>query len=135
MRLDCVLLCDAVTVRDGLLHILGGGVGRVRRPAYPAPLDSDLALRVVLDRSEIVGTHKIAIGLVDGGGEVVAGVSGEFTTGVESGDPQAQEWPLAMPVTLRQLEIPAPGDYRVSVVVDGQEMASITLEAVPPGEQ
>lgn len=29
MRVDCALLCDAASVREGLLNILGGGITRV----------------------------------------------------------------------------------------------------------
>jgi hypothetical protein len=32
------LLCDAATVRENVLHILGGGLGQLWRDVYPARL-------------------------------------------------------------------------------------------------
>ena len=49
MHLDA-LLCDAATVRDSLLHILGGGIVKMAPLQYPAPIPAILALQLTFDR-------------------------------------------------------------------------------------
>ena len=51
MRVDTCLLCEAASVHEGLLNILGGGVTVVTRPEYPSELGLSLAIRVMLHPS------------------------------------------------------------------------------------
>lgn len=78
MRLECAMVCDAVTVRDGLLHILGGGIGRVARLGFPAPLDNEVALRLTMTPDEVKAQHKIEIRVLTGTGALASTVTGEF---------------------------------------------------------
>ncbi len=79
MKLDVALLCDAATVREGLLHVLGGGVTKLSRPDYPAPLGVQLAVRVTGEWSEASGTHKLEVALVDADSEQVALFGADLT--------------------------------------------------------
>lgn len=136
MRTDCALLCDAVTVRDGLLHVLGGGVGRVRRTQFPSLLENELALRLALSPDEIEGVHSIEIRVVDHNGATTSNLNGEFTMGAPEGRPADAEAFLNLPVSLRQVIVPAPGIYGIEILVDGTRLSRLPLEAaIAPGEQ
>jgi hypothetical protein len=130
MRLECAMVCDAVTVRDGLLHILGGGVGRVPRLGFPAALDNDVALRLVLSPDDVQGQHKIEIRVVTSEGAVASSVTGEFAAGISDGRPVGAEVSLNIPVSLRQVVLPGPDRYEIEVVVDDQSLTRLPLEVV-----
>ena len=53
------MLCDAATVREGLLHILGGGITRLNRPSFPAPLGAALALQISVHPTEASVSHRV----------------------------------------------------------------------------
>ena len=136
MRLECAMVCDAVTVRDGLLHILGGGIGRAPRLGFPAPLDNAVALRLVMTPDEVKAQHKIEIRVLTSGGAVASTVTGEFATAVPDGAPVGTDISLNIPVSLRQVVLAGPDLYQVEVVVDDAPLARIPLEVAlvtPPG--
>jgi len=64
VQLGCALHCDAVSVREGLLHILGGGVTKVMHPEYPAPLLTSFAVHLRLS-PDAPGTYSYEVS-VDG---------------------------------------------------------------------
>jgi hypothetical protein len=129
VRIDCGLLCDAVTVRDGLMHILGGGVGRVRRIQYPSVLENDLALRLAMGPNEIDGVHKLEIRVIDSAGTMTSSLSGEFTMGGSHDQPADAEAFLNIPVSMRQVVIPAAGLFGIEIVVDGEHRSRLPLHA------
>jgi len=122
------MLCDAVTVRDGLLHILGGGVGRVTRFGFPAPLDNDMALRLVLSPEEVRSQHRIEIRILTSEGAVASTVTGDFAAGTTDGPPVGVDVSLNIPVSLRQVVLPGPDRYEVEVVVDDEPLARLPVE-------
>jgi hypothetical protein len=130
MRLDCAMVCDAVTVRDGLLHILGGGVGRVTRLGFPAPLDNDMALRLALAPEDVRAHHTIEIRVLTSEGAIASTVTGEFAAGIPDGRPVGADVSLNIPVSLRQVVLPGPDRYEVEVVVDGASLARLPVEVV-----
>jgi len=136
MRLECAMVCDAVTVRDGLLHILGGGIGRVPRLGFPATLDNEVALRLMMTPDEVKAKHKIEIRVLTGTGALASTVTGEFATAIPDGPPVGTEVSLNIPVSLRQVVVPGPDRYQIEIVVDGQSLATIpvevTLATAPP---
>ena len=136
MRLECAMVCDAVTVRDGLLHILGGGIGRVPRLGFPATLDNDVALRLTMTPDEVKAQHKIEIRVLTGTGQLASTVTGEFATAIPDGAPVGSDISLNIPVSLRQVVVPGPDRYAVEVVVDGQSLTKIPVDvtqATAPG--
>ncbi len=129
VRTDCALLCDAATVRDGLLHVLGGGVGRVRRSQYPSRMENDLALRFALAPDEAHGVHRLEIRVVDSAGTTTSSLTGDFTTGLPDDQPVESEVFLNLPLSLRQVVVPAPGRYGIEILVDGEHLLRLPLEA------
>jgi hypothetical protein len=83
------LLCDAATVRENVLHILGGGLGQLWRDVYPAPLGADLALLLTLHPSETTDEHELRILIQDADGKRFAQLDATFSIG-----PQVVQIPL-----------------------------------------
>src|ERR1017187_5549749 len=97
MNVDTCMLCDAVTVREGLLHILGGGITDVQRAEYPAPLGISLALRILVHPTELAHPHQFEVLLQDADGEQVTKVDmalGAFRVDIPVGKlaPIALSW-------------------------------------------
>jgi hypothetical protein len=134
MRLDCALLCDAATVREGLLHILGGGVTRVNRPLFPAPLGIVLAVRVMIHPTETASEHAMQVLLLAADGERVADIGLGF--GVS--DPRqlavGEEASLPIAIPLANVALPQEGAYSFELLIDGIHQVSVPFRAelVPP---
>jgi len=135
VKVDVALLCDAVSVRDGLLYVLGGGITRITRPSWPAPLGVDLALRISAHRSEDGTTHTMNIFVQDVDGRRHAELTVHFTPQGAAGLLPGEEIQLPLPLDLRQIALPGPGEYSIEVLVDGTHQASLPLlaQAVPAG--
>lgn len=130
MRIDCALLCDAATVREGLLHVLGGGVTRVTRPEFPSPLGLTLALRILIHPTEADRQHTLDVRLQGADGQPVVQVNVEFGLN-EPGDLQPGEEaslpiPLALPPEVR---LPGPGTYSFELLIDGIHQQSVPFVA------
>jgi hypothetical protein len=137
MRIDCVLLCDAATVREGLLHILGGGVTRVHRPEYPAPLGAALAIRIMIHPTEAATDHQLQALLLAEDGEHVA----EIGIGFGVSDPThlvvGEEASLPISLTVGGIGLPHPGAFSFELLIDGIHQASVPFRAevaVAPSE-
>lgn len=128
MRLGCAMLCDAAVVREGLLHILGGGVTRVTHPSYPARLDLNLALSITFEKAEIDREHqlRIRLGAEDSPGEV-AELQARFRT--ERPEPQTTEASLPLSIGI-DLQVERAAAYVMTVSLDDEEIAALPLEAV-----
>lgn len=78
MKIDALIVSDAATVREGLLHILGGGVTRLWRDSLPAPLNIQLALAIELDEADLGLPHEIEIVMQNPSGADVFRIQGGF---------------------------------------------------------
>lgn len=134
MRVDA-LLCDFATVREGMLHILGGGVSRVWREQFPAPLGLTLAMLLALEPAEARHPHKLRIVLQDVDGASVAELDGQF--GIQAGPGSKPGEQVAMPLVLNlhTVQIPKAGEYSLEVLLDGLVVRSMPFRAAPPAEQ
>jgi hypothetical protein len=134
MRVDCALLCDAATVREGLLHILGGGVTRINRDEYPAPLGTTLALRVMIHPTETADAHAMQVLLLSADGARVA----ELGIGFGVSDPTVlspgEEASIPMVLPLTNVGLETPGAYSFELLIDGIHQVSVPFRAeVLPG--
>lgn len=130
-RVAAALLCDAATVREGLLHILGAGITRLHRADFPAPMQVALVAQVVLTPSEIGVAHDVAATIQTEDGEVVVQANGHL----EAGEPNPLLEPgesviLPLVINLANVVVPAPGGYSIEISVDGVHHASLTFRAV-----
>ena len=139
MRVDCALLCDAVTVREGLLHILGGGVTRINRPEYPAPMGLALALLIDVHPTEIDRPHVAQVLVLGADGQRLFEMQLQFGLEAPPPDmPPGEHFPLPLPVPLHTVPIPSEGAYSVEVLIDGNHQKAVSFHAVivapQPGE-
>jgi hypothetical protein len=125
------LLCDAATVREGLLHILGGGITRLHRPEFPAPMQVTFVAQVVLTPSEIAFAHDVTAVIQTEDGEVVVQANGHL----EAGEPNPLLEPgesviLPLVINLANVVVPRHGGYSIEISVDEVHQTSITFRAV-----
>lgn len=140
MRVDTALLCDAVTVREGLLHVLGGGITRIHRPMYPAPLAASMAVRILIHPTEAAAPHELGVLLVDEDGGQLGEVTLKFQASAEGSDLQpGEELALPIPLALQGLPLPKKGMYRFELLIDGIHQLSVPFIAdtnvQPPPQQ
>lgn len=129
MRVDCALLCDAATVREGLLHILGGGVTRMKRDHYPAPLGADIGLRIMLHPTEADGDHVLEVILLSTDGAKIAELSAQFSVEKPTDLQAGEEVAVAVPLPVRQFPLPAAGNYSFELLVDHIHQISLPFIA------
>lgn len=129
MRVDCALLCDAVTTREGLLHILGGGVTRLNRPSFPAPLGVALALRIMVHPTEADRSHAIEARLLTEDGEQIGIAEVAFEVALSGEERPGEELAVATALSLQNVPLPDAGAYSFELLIDGVHQASVPFVA------
>lgn len=125
------VLCDRATVREGLLHILGGGVTQTSLILPSAP-DLDLALLFQAERlNDMAGRHALSIQVdhEDGTHIGTAELIWEAPV-IENADalPTPQpEVQLPIVVPLRGMIIQNQGQIHVRAAVDGNPVAEVSF--------
>lgn len=131
MRVDTCLLCDAVTVREGLLHILGGGITQIIRPEYPAPLGLSMGLRILIHPTELSHPHELEVHLQDIDGRRIT----TFKLDMAIGDPNSipvgehADLPVAWDFPGKP-QLPYPSRYSFELLIDGIHQISVPFTAV-----
>jgi hypothetical protein len=130
-RIASALLCDAATVREGLLHVLGAGITRLHRTEYPAPMQVTLAAQVVLTPIEVEHPHDVTATVQTEDGEVVVQATGHL----EAGPPNPLLEPgesviLPLVMNLDAVMLHRPGGYSIELSVDGVHQTSVTFRAI-----
>ncbi len=130
MEIDSALLCDAATVREGLLHILGGGITRIARPEYPAYVGMTLALRILVHPTEADRQHQLEVQLLSADGARIVGFQAQFGINDPSVLMPGEQISVPLPITPPpQIQLPAAGTYSFEVLVDGVHQASVPFMA------
>ena len=132
MEIACALLCDAATVREGLLHVLGGGVTRVNSPQFPAPMNTALALEISVHPTEGGNDHQLQILVQTEDGSRIAELGAAFNVSADpSGDTQpGEQFNVPLVVPLQMVGLPVAGGYSVEILIDGTHRRSIAFWAV-----
>jgi hypothetical protein len=128
MRVAVATLCDSATIREGLLHILGGGVTTLLRSPGNATLGVQLALLLEFDPDE-AGRHQLAIRVHDVERDVeILAVDGGASFDVEDGsaDPTI---PLGVPIVLPLQGVPLKGSGQVRITVSFDQNDVAVLRA------
>src|SRR4029077_5272600 len=128
MRVDVALLCDFCTVRENLLHILGGGVTEIHRPAYPAPAGLGLALRILAHPTEVAAPHVVRVVIVEQDGQEVAAIQLD-TPIVEKLPKPNEDAALMVPFALHGVMLPNENKYSVEILIDNLHQKSVPFEA------
>lgn len=132
MDVTCALLCDAATVREGLLHVLGGGITRLNRPQFPAPMNTTLALGLAVHRTEAEREHQVEIIVQSEDGNRIAEVGAGFQVGAtpESDLRPGERLNVPLVVPLIPVGLPVVGGYSIEVLIDGVHKAAVPFWAV-----
>jgi hypothetical protein len=120
-------LCDAATVREGLAHILGGGVNLLRRRDFPAPMAVKLVIMLEQDLTEARDSHKVNVVIrSDQGPDVLGRIEGALEPQGEPKDPDL-DLPLTIPVILPldTVVLPRPGRYAIDIHIEGADPISL----------
>lgn len=123
-------ICDAATVRDGLLNVLGAGINDIVRPeGFPAPLLATVAGMLNISHSESFGPLNFSMRFSTREfGDV--GIE-DLNIEVGNENPRSGEFISAMPIQIdaSSIMVPAPGRYRISVLYEGEIMNSVEFNA------
>lgn len=125
------ILCDAATVREGLLHVLGGGITRIWRPKYPAPFTGALAVVIQPHAGEVGIEHSLVIKIASQDGKELAKLEAKFTVdkGSDSEPGEIAVIPMVIDFSNPPLVIPEIGGYAIDVLVDQQHKDSLSFFA------
>lgn len=135
MQIASVIVCDAATVREGLLHVLGGGITRLWRTELPAPLGVALAVTIEMEREVEHLPHEIRVEILGPEdqrvGDAVAGIQYGGGARLEPGECHL----LAIAIPLQNIGISAYGRHRLIVRVDDDDEREIGVWVLHPDEQ
>lgn len=127
-------LCDAATVREKLLHVLGGGITRLWKTQFPAQMDVSLALMLTLTQSEAIESHRLKVVVMDADGKIIDQTEARFE--VKPGADVIPGEKLAVPIVmLMRSVIPREGPYGIDALVDGTLQRSFAFVAAKPPQK
>lgn len=128
MNVDA-MLCDAATVREGLLNVLGGGITRVWRDQFPAPMGTFLALLLHASAKEMGKKHKLTIRMTDPKKEKVAEVSLEFQVAPNNNNMPDEIVTVPLVASFQQQPLPSAGAYKIELDIDGKLVKTLHFAA------
>jgi hypothetical protein len=136
MRIESAMLADAATVREGLLHVMGGGITRIRMQELPGPLPLTFAFRVVLETREFRPSHQLVLRLLTREGREEASVETIFQVVPDAPVP-VEEAGIAAPIPLSSFVVPRRGKYLIEATLNKYTFATLPLSVsliTDPGE-
>lgn len=107
--------------------MVAGGIRRVHRPAYPAPLGVSLAMVVELDQFEMESSHQLDVRVVGPDGQEIVKMGVAFQVSANAVLLSAHGVPVV--INLHQVTVPAPGAFDVRVYIDGHHQRSLRVNA------
>lgn len=139
MEVGTALLCDFAIVREGLLHVISGGVTRVWRQSFPAEFGCALALVFELHPMETERPHELEVRIIGEDGAEVARLEGGFQAQPGPGMKTGEMMLVPVAIDLRNVQIPGPGGYSIVVRVDTNVQRTLAFWVertgpVSPGE-
>ncbi|MEO7032519.1 MAG: hypothetical protein ABI548_01705 [Polyangiaceae bacterium] len=128
MHIDA-FICDAITMREGLLHVLGGGITTLTRSEFPTPLAISLAAVLT---AEAPGTYEVSVTIKrEGSDEEVFKVDGPIRA-IGGGTTVEDGVVVPFPVGFIGTRIPAPGKYLIDIAVNGQSLRTLWFRVREP---
>lgn len=123
------MLCDAATVREGLLNVLGAGITQLYREQYPAPMGVQLALLLHSLPQEMGKNHRMTLALTHQGKDKVAELAVDFNVGANPGT--ATDAGVTVPIiaSFQQQNLPKEGAYSIELSIDGELLKTLHFHA------
>lgn len=134
MEIVSGLLCDAASVREGLLHVLGAGITRLWRPVTPAPLNVTLATVARMDEGDLDRPHEINFDIRATDGLVAHGV-GALQTARPNRLEEGERVIVPFVNDLRNASTPFMGRHTISLSADGVFAFEIEFWVLHPEER
>lgn len=146
MKLEFVLLADAVENVNGKLYVMGGGWRQFNSASFPAVARIGIAVSVLAEPGDLPGPHQVHVRLCKAGFDpntTLAQLPPGIMVGVLDVHAQIQ---LAQPITARQrnfvafngaFPLPQDGSYEITATLDDEGPMTIDFEAriVVPASQ
>lgn len=126
-HLDLAFLADAAEAEPGRkFYVLGGGIDSIMAPLFPVVHPQiALVMRIMAHPSEVGREHTMEIRLTDADGQELAKVEGQFVP-APGGQP-GRETGMNVVMNFVGTRFPAPGDYEIAIVINGQHQKSLPL--------
>jgi hypothetical protein len=134
VKLTTALLCDYASVRESLLHILGGGVTRVKSAALPGRAGIMLAIMVSPnDWDDLIADHNLAIQITEAGQQEQVGYAAAVFSAPTAREEAGPLPSLPIVLSLADFGLPRFGLYSVDITLDGEAAATLqfSLEESP----
>jgi hypothetical protein len=136
VELKAAVICDAASVREGLLHLLGGGITRVWREDIPAALGVALALIVDLPPEVMFDPHEVTVAFVrDDDDEQLSEIKGAFQVGQELRLEPGEHQLVPMVFDLHGAVIERYGAYTFHIAIDLLPATALRFWVLHPEEQ
>ncbi len=127
MDIRVVTLCDFAQVRDGLLFVCSGGITRVYRESFPAPVGVMLAMVIELSPVEALDAQTVRVRIEDADGQKLAEMVGELKVTVGSGHDPGELINVPFVADFRPVSLPVPGRYQVAINPEGEGATPVAL--------
>ena len=123
MNIDWIIPCRYAEVHDNLATIIGAGVDTWWVPAFPAPIQVLIAVRLLATRDELGPEHDHTVRNIvrDTSGNQLSDLQHTFQAGLPDEVAAARaDWLTGIEVvTVVQFEASEPGAYGFEHIVDG----------------
>jgi uncharacterized protein DUF6941 len=130
VRLAVAVLADSAIAnpQDRKLYILGGGISMIGVQRFPGQQPAlSLALAIEFAPPECGRQHTLEVHLLDPDGKpLIPALTQQFVPQKNPADPTLPNGWQAV-INYQQLQFQRPGDNAFSIVIDGQEVASLPL--------
>lgn len=127
MRVTLLSLCDFASVRDGLLTMVSSGISQLSRPSFPSTLEAWVGVTIEVEGASI--NTDFALNIVDDTDEIVATLMGALNASTADADPHSFGY-LTLEFDARRLVVPAPGHYRLELLLGGRREAWVHFYAL-----
>jgi hypothetical protein len=131
VRLTLATLCDAATVREGLLHILGAGINRMAL-GDPRLISSALAVIVEAEHGEMATAHPMEIRVVHKASNTEVGRVVGAINAAEPGSTWDPDLPVqaVVAIPLNVIQVVQDGRYDIIISFDGNELGRLPFVVV-----
>ena len=136
VELKAAMICDAASVREGLLHVLGGGITRIWRQELPAPLGVALAVIVDLSPDVVFDAHEVTVAFVrDDDNMQINEVKGAFQVGPELRLEPGEHQLVPIVFDLHGAVVDQYGAYTFHIAIDFIPATALRFWVLHPEEQ
>jgi hypothetical protein len=126
MKIEFVMLADAVESVNGKLYVMGGGWSQLNFPQYPAPARIGIAISFLLEPADAEKAHPFQVTVLN---PTEAAVLPPIHGQVEVKQVDSSSTTRAFVTINSNVQIPMPGTYQVVVVGAPSDRKKLTFNA------